>query len=277
MISLIISVYNKTSELEAIINALRYQKYKEFEVIFADDGSGPEIKQLCSKYKKESPFDIIHVWQKDEGFRKDKILNKAINASKTDYLIFIDGDCLPQKYFIKEHFDHREKDTVLCGNRVDLSKGISAEILKKRNDAGSAEENMFTLLKDSLKLNSGESVSSRSRTTRMEEAIHIKSDLIHKLIRGKKTKMLGANFSLPKDLLLKVNGFDENYEGPGIGEDTDIEYRLKLAGAKFKSVRNKAILYHLYHQPLAENTDNLKYFEEVKKKNEYRCENGLVK
>ena len=41
----------------------------------------------------------------------------------------------------------------------------------------------------------------------------------------------------------KINGFDENYMGPGIGEDSDVEYRLTIAGAEFKSLRNKAVLF----------------------------------
>ncbi|MBK6538350.1 MAG: hypothetical protein IPG09_11470 [Ignavibacteria bacterium] len=80
-----------------------------------------------------------------------------------------------------------------------------------------------------------------------------------------------------KALLEKINGFDENYEGPGLGEDSDIEYRLRLAGAEFRSVRNLAVQYHLYHPKTKEDEKNMKYFTEVKQSKNYFCKNGLVK
>lgn len=269
-ISLIASVYNKVKEFEVLLLSLCNQTFKDFEVIAADDGSGPEIKKLINEFKHRKLLDIKHVWHEDKGFKKNRILNKAINASTADYLIFIDGDCLPKENFISQHNKHKAMNTVLCGNRVDLGKKFSDKFIIEENKPGNSGQKILSLFWDSIK-------SKDDRSTRVEEAIFIKSDLIHKIIRTKNPRLLGANFSIPKKLLEKINGFDENYAGPGIGEDTDIEYRLKLAGAKFKSVRNKAILFHLYHNPLAIRNDNLNYFEEVKKKKQYVCKNGLVK
>ncbi len=78
-------------------------------------------------------------------------------------------------------------------------------------------------------------------------------------------------------MLEKINGFDENYEGPGLGEDSDIEYRLRLTGAKFKSVRNLAVVYHLYHPRTIEQQENMEYFNKVKSQSNFFCKNGLVK
>ena len=269
-ISLIASVYNKAKEFEVLLLSLCNQTLKDFEVIVADDGSGPEIKKLVNGFKTQKRLDIRHEWQEDNGFRKNRILNKAIEASSSDYLIFIDGDCLPKDNFISQHYNQKALNTVLCGNRVDLGKKFSEKFIREENKPGNSGQKILSLFWDSVKTDI-------DRSTRVEEAIFIKSDTIHKIIRTKKPRLLGANFSIPKKLLLKINGFDENYTGPGIGEDTDIEYRLRLAGAKFKSVRNKAILYHLYHKPLAISNNNLKYFEEVKLNHQITCKNGLVK
>ena len=88
---------------------------------------------------------------------------------------------------------------------------------------------------------------------------------------------MGCNFSLHKDLVLKINGFDENYTGAGIGEDSDIEFRLRLIGAKFYSLRYLAILYHLHHKATREEESNYEYFGRVKRRKEYYCSNGIKK
>jgi GT2 family glycosyltransferase len=102
--------------------------------------------------------------------------------------------------------------------------------------------------------------------------------MVRDTILRKDIHLLGSNFSAYKEALIKVNGFDENYIGPGIGEDTDIEFRLRKAGYKIKSVRNLAIQYHLYHPKTKEEHKNLKYFsEQVKQRDDFMCQNGLTK
>jgi len=46
---------------------------------------------------------IIHVWQEDEGFQKSRILNKAILACTSDYILMSDGDCIPKSDFVEQH------------------------------------------------------------------------------------------------------------------------------------------------------------------------------
>ena len=40
-------------------------------------------------------LNVRHVWQPQEGFRKARLLNRAVLASSGDYLVFLDGDCVP--------------------------------------------------------------------------------------------------------------------------------------------------------------------------------------
>jgi hypothetical protein len=89
--------------------------------------------------------------------------------------------------------------------------------------------------------------------------------------------MLGSNFSIAKEHLLAINGFDELYNGPGCGEDSDIQYRLSLIGITGKSLRNLAIQYHVWH-PLTKGSDACwDRFEMVKRTTEPRCRMGLEK
>jgi len=276
--SIIISVYNKIYELELIFYALSVQSYKFFEIIIAEDGMSADMKKLINDWQNKNKFPIKHLTQEDKGFRKNKILNEAIRNASTDYLIFFDGDCIPHSGFVKAHFENKEENTVLCGRRVNLTKNISSKIKK---------ENILNLDYQKLKiseviysaLNKNKSEDKNGYNFNAEEAIIYKNKILRNIITNNDEHILGCNFSIPKDLLKKINGFDENYEGPGLGEDSDIEYRLRtgVPNAKFKSVRNLAVQYHIYHTKTIEEEENMKYFNSVKSKKEFFCRNGLIK
>ncbi|HRI85083.1 MAG TPA: glycosyltransferase [Ignavibacteria bacterium] len=271
-VSIIISVYNKTRELELIFYALSIQSFKDFEVIIAEDGRDAGMEKFIENLKREFNFPVIHLTQDDIGFRKNKILNDAIRKSSSEYLIFFDGDCIPHSDFIKSHFENKVENTVLCGRRVNLTKKISESLTKES-----------ILNRDYEKIRIADAIFStlnrdkRDFNFNIEEGIMIKNPSLRKVLTNEDEHILGCNFSIPKNLLLRINGFDENYEGPGLGEDSDIEFRLRLINAKFKSVRNLAVQYHMYHPKTIENEMNMKYFNQVKERKEFYCRNGLEK
>lgn len=269
-ISLILSVYKKERELEILLNALRRQSYDGFEVIIADDGSGEAIERLVNEFQKNANYKIQYLTQEDKGFRKNRILNKAVCASKSEYLIFLDGDCIPHKDFVKAHYENLEAGTVLTGRRVHLNKSLSDNLTKEIVIQDDFDKYYLRAI--------GKSMILKNRTTTAEEGIVVKSKAIRRLIGNKTNHIVGCNFSLPKELLLRINGFDENYTGPGIGEDTDIEHRLRLLNVQFKSVRNLAVVFHMYHHKTKENSINYEYFHsKVKLSKNYYCQNGINK
>lgn len=265
--SLIISVYNKARELDLVLGALELQSFKNFEVIIADDGSGDEVKDTINLYKSKNKLFISHLWQPDEGFKKNKILNKSIIHSSSDYLIFIDGDCVPHHKFIEEHVYNKEANTILCGSRVLLSKEFSEYLKLTDIINGKLEKFNISLLLDAL----------FGKASRLEEALYIRFKFLRKILKNRNVRLLGSNFSIEKSLLMKINGFDERYEGPGVGEDSDIEFRLKLINVKFKSVRQMAVLYHLYHPKTMESLKNRILFETIKLESRFRTNHGIIK
>ena len=97
-LSVIFSTYNSEAWLEKTILGFSVQTFKDFEIIIADDGSREATRELIDRLRKEISIPIIHVWQEDNGFQKSQILNKAIMASTSDYLIFTDGE--PIRYTV---------------------------------------------------------------------------------------------------------------------------------------------------------------------------------
>ena len=90
----------------------------------------------------------------------------------------------------------------------------------------------------------------------------------------------GCSMGIMKSDLLKVNGFDEDYNRIGVGEDIDLEWRLLKAGIKLKSLKYIARQYHLYHDRNGREEDtklNFQLLEEKKAKGQYYCWNGLSK
>ena len=69
-LSCIIAVYNRPDFLEKIFVSLLRQTHRDFEVVIADDGSGPEIAALVKQYFLRFGRPIVHVRHEDQGFRK---------------------------------------------------------------------------------------------------------------------------------------------------------------------------------------------------------------
>lgn len=269
-VSIIVSTYKQIKQLELVFAALNVQSSKEFEVIIADDGTGDAIHKFIKDNSAASPFDVTLLTQEDRGFRKNKILNKAIVKAAAPYLIFLDGDCVPHFDFVKHHLLHKNKNTVLCGRRVNLSKKMSDEITKAGILKKESQKVSFKHFIDSMK-------NKKDHSTYVEHGIVVENKLIRKIFKNDQPKIVGCNFSLHKSLIEKINGFDENYIGPGIGEDSDIEFRLRLINTKLNSLRNLAVVFHLYHKSTKVESNNYNYYLEVLKKKEAVCKNGITK
>jgi glycosyltransferase involved in cell wall biosynthesis len=265
-VSLVIAVYNNATALQFIFAALGRQSFKKFEVIIADDGSGKEIADVVNEAKRIYPFRIKHLWQADKGWRKNAMLNYAIEESSTEYIVFIDGDCIPAEHFLLDHFEQRQKRKVLLGRRVEHGKRWAESLSMEKIRSGEFERYRTYDLVDALKGNS----------VRLEHGVRIINSFLRNLA-GKSTGILGCNFSTFKEHLVAVNGFDESYDGPGVGEDTDIFYRLNLIGVTGKLIRNLAIQYHIWH-PFTNVLDrNRERFIEMQFSGKAECNNGLRK
>jgi len=252
--TVIAAFYNRLDYLKLVLAGFERQTTKNFELIIADDGSGSDIVDEIEKLSSNYSFPIKHTWQEDKGFRKNKILNKAIIESKSDYLIFVDADCIPHRGFADGHLKFAQKNVLLTGRRVNLSPKITKQLTEEKVLNGFPEKKYFKLIFDGL---FGESVD-------VEKGFYSANKFILKVFNRKKRGILGCNFSLFKEDILKVNGFDERYVYPSMGEDSDLQLRLEMLGVKIISVNHATVQYHLYHKLQERHPENLELYAKVK-------------
>jgi GT2 family glycosyltransferase len=265
---LIISVYKDVESLETILEALRFQTYRDFEIVVSEDGEFPAMKKFLTGYKH--PNSIIHLTQPDVGWRKNQALNNAIRKSNSPYLIFIDGDCVPHHRFIENHFRFSSPKCIVAGRRVKMGPHYT-DVFKK---------NIHDLLKLEKKVVFDYWGMKKDNARFYEEGIFVNPiSLPGRLLSKRKFRtMKGCNMSFYKHDIVDINGFDEDYILPAIGEDIDLIWRFKAAGLAFRSVKNFAVQYHLHHKEnWTDNSGNEKLMFEKMKRNEFICKNGLLK
>ena len=125
--SLIISVYKNIRFLQAVLDGLNYQTEQRFEVIISEDGESEEMRTFLAHYSCSWP--LYHLTQPDEGWQKNRALNRAIESAHTDHLVFIDGDCMLHPRFIEMHVRYFDPRKILAGKRVMLSERLSERLL----------------------------------------------------------------------------------------------------------------------------------------------------
>lgn len=239
-ISVIVPTYNRPQALKLCLMSLSLQSVLPDEVVIADDGSSEEtarmVRFLSDSFGKT--FHVKHVWHEDMGFRKPRILNEAVRQSSGDYLIFIDGDCMAHRDFIKAHQDNSRFDAILSGRRVEIGEALTKKILDKGTVVNSLTD--IRLILDGV----------RGRSRRIEEGVPLRSSWLRRLFHRDKITddgVWGCNFSLHKDLFYEINGCDEDFLDGSI-EDNDLGIRVLNRGGKVVSLRGLAIIFHLWHK-----------------------------
>ena len=234
-VCVIVSTYNQPGLLDRSLFSLKRQTCASFEIIVADDGSEPATRSIVENHKLQNSVPLKHVWQKDDGFRKTRILNKAILATDADYLIFTDGDCIAHADFVQEHLLQAEAGHYLNGSMVRLRQELSGRIGQNEISDGKAFDTKW------LTTNGG---GFNRRYLRFALGYTVRTWLNR--VSATRLYWLGCNSSCFKSDAMAVNGFDHRFTY-GF-EDGDFGYRLENFGLTPKTVRWTANLLHLWHE-----------------------------
>ena len=254
-ISVIMTTYNRPDALLAVLKAFECQEgidKKDWELLIADDGSAEETSLLIEKFSAESLLHIEHVWHPDEGFRAAEIRNKAALRAKNDYLVFLDGDCIPMPDFLVRHRELAESGKSVAGNRILLSKDYTEKLLASADPLEPLDWGVFGWCLAKL----GGKVNKSVGWLRLG----LKAWRDHKASDWRIYR--SCNIGLWKDDFLAVDGFDADFSGWGY-EDSDLAVRLLRHGIKFKDGRFAIPVLHLWHSEndRSSQSENWKRFE----------------
>jgi glycosyltransferase involved in cell wall biosynthesis len=233
-LSVVISTYNSPAWLEKVLWGYSVQTHEDFEILIADDGSADATRQLIDRMAAETGLEIKHVWQEDKGFRKCRILNKAVLEVASEYVVFTDGDCIPRRDFLAVHAAEAEPGCYLSGGYHKLPMSTSEAIGK--DDIVSGRCFSLTWLKQ-------HGLKSSFKNLKLTASPRL-AKICNKLTPTA-CNFKGSNGSAWLADILAVNGFDERM--PWGGEDREFGVRLINRGIRPKHVRYNAIVIHLDH------------------------------
>jgi glycosyltransferase involved in cell wall biosynthesis len=233
-ISVIVSTYNRPDALGACLRSLGRQTVGNFEIVVADDGSGPATRDVIGAWKGKLGIPLTHVWHGDRGFRLAEIRNRAIAASASGYLVFLDGDCITPAHFVAAHRSLAEPGFFVGGNRALLSRGLTERIL-----ANNLEPERWGLASWARRR-------ARGDINRLLPLMSLPLGPLRKRLATEWEGVRGGNFAFHRADLERVDGFETAFTGWGL-EDSDIVIRMLRAGVRRKDGRFATGVLHLWH------------------------------
>ncbi len=234
-ISVVITTYNRPDALAAVVEACFMQDDKNFEIIIADDGSTANTRDTIAALAARAPMPLTHVWQPDQGFRAAMARNRGTLAATGNYIIFLDGDCVPQRDFIARHRALARPGFLVSGSRILLSQALTEHVLREHIDV--ANLGLFARLRYRLR---GDMNKVLQTMLRWPDAGRVRRSFSWRRIKS-------CNLAVWRTDLEKVNGFDESFVGWG-HEDSDLVLRLFHAGVQRKDGAMATEVLHLWHR-----------------------------
>ena len=235
LVSVVITTYNRSDALLAVLKGLASQTDSNFEVVVADDGSRMEHRQQILESSLAKKLRIVHFWHPDVGFTASRVRNRGVSLSKGRYLVFLDGDCVPEVDFIAQHRVIAQSGYLVNGSRALLSAELTNDVVTDHvNIVGCSW--LFWLHQRILGR-----VSKLTGVFRFPDGKYrTKKAFSFRGIRS-------CNMAMWRSDFLKVDGFDESFVGWG-HEDTDLVLRLHHAGIDRKNGFCATEVFHLWHK-----------------------------
>lgn len=143
VLSIIVPIYKVESYLNACVDSILSQPFKDFELILVDDGSPDHCGTMCDEYaEKDQRIKVIH--QSNGGLSSAR--NAGIDIATGDYITFVDSDDT-----IAQDTYARNMEILLADHSIDLLeypvyvhyKSPAQHIWKQTNTHVYGSDNLF--------------------------------------------------------------------------------------------------------------------------------------
>ena len=237
-VSVVITTYNRSDALLAVLAGLARQTDRNFEVIVADDGSREEHRRAILDAPLARELRLAHVWHPDAGFTASRVRNRGVAASRGSYLIFMDGDCVPEVDFIARHKQLAQAGHFVNGSRVLLAPELTQRVVS--GDQQICGRSSLYWLGQRLR-GQASKLTHLLRLPDWRARVH--TEFYWKGIRS-------CNMGVWRSDYERIDGFDESFIGWG-HEDADFVLRLHHAGVARKNGFCATEVFHLWHKEAA--------------------------
>src|SRR5438552_18189050 len=129
-LSVIVATYEWPEALDAVLSGLADQSDQDFSLLVADDGSAAKTASVVESWRGK--LRIEHVRQEDDGYRLARVRNLGARHSDGDYLVFIDGDVVPRRHFVRALRRSAIPGWFVAGKRLLLTRELSERALADR-------------------------------------------------------------------------------------------------------------------------------------------------
>jgi glycosyltransferase involved in cell wall biosynthesis len=234
-LGLVLSTYEWPEALDAVLRAFSEQSDSDFAIVVADDGSRADTGAVVDAWRASFGGRLEHAWQPDEGFRLARVLNLGALAIDAEYLVFLHGESVPRRHFVRAIRSCAIPSWFVAGRRIDLSEGLTTRVLKQRIPV-----HRWGML-DWLRVR--KEVAPLSSLTRRDRR-RVGARALPEFVPADRT--YGYLLGVWRSDFERVNGYDMRFLGWG-EEDVDIAVRLRRLGLRCGHAGPDATLVHLWH------------------------------
>lgn len=240
--SFVIPTYQNKRLLKNTLEALNYQRdiYRgNYEAVVVDDGSTDGTCDYIQGVNRS--YDLKYKYLERCGSScRAAARNRGWEEASGEIIVFIDSDILVRDDYLSEldRCFSMDSNMVVIGQRLMLKEELTLEDMAGGNafreyrfDAGNLEAfEVRHFAFDEFSYNAS--------------AMNCPWYYVH-----------GCNMAVPRALLEKAGGFDENFKGWG-HEDVELGYRLYKEGARI-IINSKLEALHQFHVPVNVNDKNM--------------------
>lgn len=148
LVSIITPCFNGEKYVKHYLESVLMQTYENIELIFVDDGSTDNTKQIVEEYEKsfaEKGLKLIYIYQENQG--QAAAINQGLAIFNGNYLMWVDSDDILLERNVEEKVKYLEKHPecglVLCEGEIVDAEALDKPVGTMRRVRPQGEDKLF--------------------------------------------------------------------------------------------------------------------------------------